>query len=59
MMAEPLPPDPESVEKWQHLPQNKPSSKALPPLMGGRQTLALFLIIMFILLVLGYLAGRA
>ncbi len=30
-----LPPDPESVEKWERLPQNKPSRDALPPLTGG------------------------
>jgi hypothetical protein len=59
MMPETLPPDPDSVEKWDRLPQNKPSSKALPPLMGGRNQLTIFLIILFILLVLGYLAGRA
>ena len=57
-MPDSLPPDPDSVEKWQQLPQNKPSPKALPPLMGGRQQLLVFLIVLFILLVLGYLAGR-
>ena len=30
-----LPPDPESVEKWEALPQNKPSRQALPPAAGG------------------------
>jgi hypothetical protein len=57
-MSEPLPPDPESVEKWRNLPQNNPSPKALPPLMGGSRQLMAFLLIAFILLVLGYLLGR-
>lgn len=57
-MTEPLPPDPESVEKWRSLPQNNPSPKALPPLMGGSKQLMAFLFIAFILLVLGYLLGR-
>jgi hypothetical protein len=33
--TDPLPPDPESVEKWRSLPQNKPSRDALPPATGG------------------------
>lgn len=32
-----LPPDPESVEKWHGMPQNKPSRDALPPATGGLQ----------------------
>lgn len=35
MPAESLPPDPDSVEKWRRLPQNKPSRDALPPMTGG------------------------
>jgi hypothetical protein len=58
-MSEPLPPDPESVEKWRNLPQNKPSPKALPPMTGGSRQLMGFFIFALILLVLGYLLGRA
>lgn len=57
-MAEPVPPDPESVEKWRNLPQNKPSSQALPPLMGGNRQLRAFLFLAFLLLVLSYLLSR-
>lgn len=57
-MAEPIPPDPDSVEKWRNLPQNKPSSQALPPLMGGSGQLTKFLLLAFILLMLGYLLFR-
>ncbi len=35
MPQEELPPDPEWLEKWQKLPQNKPSHQALPPVAGG------------------------
>lgn len=30
-MPEPLPPDPDAVERWKQLPQNKPTRQALPP----------------------------
>ncbi len=30
-----LPPDPDALEKWQQMPQNKPSREALPPASGG------------------------
>ncbi len=32
---EPLEADPDAVEMWRQLPQNKPSPKALPPATGG------------------------
>ncbi len=57
-MTEPLPPDPESVEKWRNLPQNNPSPKALPPVMGGSRQLMLFFLFALIVLVLGYLLSR-
>lgn len=56
-MSESLPPDPESVEKWRNLPQNNPSPKALPPLMGGSRQLTALFIFALIILVLGYLLG--
>ena len=57
-MTEPATPDPESVEKWRNLPQNNPSPKALPPMMGGSRQLTALLIFALIILVLGYLLGR-
>jgi hypothetical protein len=57
-MSEPLPPDPESLAKWQQLPQNKPSKGALPPMTGGIQLAATFLIILTVLLIIGLLQGR-
>ena len=32
---QPLEAEPEAVEMWRQLPQNKPSPKALPPATGG------------------------
>ncbi len=32
---QPLEADPDAVEKWRSLPQNKPSLKAFPPATGG------------------------
>ena len=62
MPAEPLPPDPESVEKWRNLPQNKPSKDALPPMTGGlRLSRALLVgggILLLLAVVLQLLAGR-
>lgn len=62
MPSEPLPPDPESVEKWQAMPQNKPSKDALPPMTGGLQVNRALLVGAGILLALAVaaqlLAGR-
>jgi len=38
-MPERLPEDPDALEKWKALPQNKPSKEALPPLPGGNRLL--------------------
>lgn len=35
MPREELPPDPDALERWQQLPQHKPSKQALPPAAGG------------------------
>ncbi|MDX1992849.1 MAG: hypothetical protein SF029_10685 [bacterium] len=35
MPREELPPDPDELEKWHSLPQNKPSRQAMPPIGGG------------------------
>lgn len=62
MPADPLPPDPESVEKWRSLPQNKPSRDALPPMTGGlrsnRALLVGFGVVMLALVVISLLFGR-
>ncbi len=62
MPTDPLPPDPESVEKWRHLPQNKPSRQALPPMTGGlRMSRALvfgFGIFVLLAAVISLLLGR-
>lgn len=62
MADEPLPPDPESVEKWQALPQNKPSKDALPPATGGLQINRMLLIglgvVMLVVVAMQLLAGR-
>ena len=62
MPAEPLPPDPESVEKWRSLPQNTPSKDALPPMTGGLRVSRTLLvgggILLVLAVVLQLLAGR-
>lgn len=58
MPSEPVRPDPESLAKWQELPQNQPSKEALPPMTGGLRLAFAFLIILAILLVVGLLQGR-
>jgi hypothetical protein len=62
MPTDPLPPDPESVEKWKAMPQNKPSREALPPMTGGLSSmrpLVVFAIIIGALILLSLLLGRA
>jgi len=58
MPREPLQPDPESLAKWQALPQNQPSKEALPPMTGGIRLALAFLVILTILLIVGLLQGR-
>lgn len=62
MPDDPLLPDPESVEKWRNLPQNRPSRQALPPVMGGgRLNRALWLgfgVILLAAVILSWLLGR-
>jgi len=62
MPTDPLPPDPESVEKWKAMPHNKPSREALPPMTGGlgsMRPLVIFAIIIGALILLSLLLGRA
>jgi hypothetical protein len=49
MPREPLPPDPQSQERWQALPHNQPSKHALPPATGGAQAWLKWLLILSIL----------
>ena len=55
MPRDPLPSDPESLEKWKQMPQNAPSRDALPPATGGaRQARWLYglLIVIAVLIIL-------
>jgi hypothetical protein len=56
MSSDPLPPDPDSLAKWQNLPHNKPSKDALPPATGGLRWAFGLLIILSLLLLIGLLA---
>ncbi len=53
-MPDKLPPDPDALEKWKNLPQNKPSKEALPPVAGGTRwlwgMLALSILVLIVLL---------
>ncbi len=51
----PLPPDPDSLEQWKQLPQNKPSREALPPVGGGARFAFGLLIAMAVLIILSLL----
>jgi hypothetical protein len=57
----PLPPDPDAVEKWRQLPQNKPSRQALPPATGGntfsRALLIGFVVLVVIVVIASLLSG--
>ncbi len=56
-----LPPDPDAVEKWRQLPQNKPSRQALPPATGGnalnRALLIGLIVIVIIVVIASLLSG--
>jgi hypothetical protein len=56
MPLDPIPKDPESLEKWRQLPQEPPSRQALPPAAGGSQRWVGLLIVMAILIILALLA---
>jgi hypothetical protein len=57
----PLPPDPDSVEKWEQMRQDKPSRHALPPATGGmmlsRGLLLALLVFGILMVVLALLSG--
>ena len=55
MPTDPLPPDPNSLDEWQHMPQNRPSRDAHAPAMGGTRWAIGLLIIMGALLILALL----
>ncbi len=53
-----LPPDPDALEKWRNMPQNKPSRQALPPATGGlgaSRWLIGFLLLIGVLMLIGLL----
>lgn len=58
MPRENLPPDPDSLEKWQQLPQNRPSKNALPPMAGGLQWAFWLLLILAVVIIFGLLQGK-
>lgn len=51
MTRPPLPPDEESLRKWEGMPKNAPSREALPPAVGGTR-LAIGLLIVFALAII-------
>jgi hypothetical protein len=55
MPKDDLPPDPDSLAKWEKLPQNQPSKQALPPVAGGGRWTLWLLVFLSILLVLALL----
>lgn len=55
MPREELPPDPDSVEKWEHLPKNQPSKQALPPVAGGGRWALWLVVILFALILIALL----
>lgn len=55
MPAEPLPPDPDSLEKWKNMQQNAPSKDALPPMTAGNRWAFGLLIVMGVLIILALL----
>lgn len=59
MPPQELPPDPEALEMWRKLPQNKPSKQALPPAAGGSRLVAGLLFMMLIVTLIVLLAQAA
>lgn len=55
MPNEPLPPDPDSLEKWRKMAQNPPSKQALPPMTGGSRMAVGLLIVTAVLIILSLL----
>jgi hypothetical protein len=53
-----LPPDPDSLEKWQKLPQNTPSKQAHSPMTAGGKGLLGLVIILAGLMLLSLLLQR-
>lgn len=49
---DPLPPDPESLEKWQQMPNSEPSKQAMPPATGGMRGSVKLLIALTVLIIL-------
>jgi hypothetical protein len=56
MPKEDLPPNPDALEKWKNMPQNKPSRQAMPPATGGMRWAWALLIVLIVLAVIGLLS---
>ncbi|MBI5671214.1 MAG: hypothetical protein HZC41_24725 [Chloroflexi bacterium] len=53
-----LPPDPDSLSRWEQMPHNQPSKQALPPMAGGARWSLWLLGLLFVLMVIALLQGR-
>lgn len=58
MPRDPLPPDPDSLDKWKKLPQNRPSREALPPMTGGSRLALGLLLALALLIILALILQR-
>lgn len=58
MPREELPPDPDALEEWQNMPQNRPSKDALPPIGGGLRWLWWLLPLLGGLILIALLQGQ-
>lgn len=55
MPRDPLPEDPDSLDRWEAMPRNQPSKDALPPMTGGTRLAVGLLILMAVLIILAVL----
>lgn len=59
MPQDKLPPDPDSLSRWEQLPHNQPSKRALPPVAGGaRWSLWLLGILLTLMIIALLMQGR-
>lgn len=55
MPRDQLPDDPNALEKWRNMPQNKPSRESLPPVTGGLRWAWLFVVLLVIVVLVSLL----
>lgn len=55
MPRDQLPDDPNALEKWRNMPQNKPSRESLPPVTGGLRWAWLFIALLVIVVLFSLL----